>query len=225
MATVVEVEYNHLEAGPRVAVFGDKPILVYWYNEVKGVKKHTFQQIIEPGIWYQYGRQWFCNWVIEAYEWNGGNLLKVHESKVNPYDKPVYFHLDENATIEEHEEYLRACMDFVSHWRSSSYNIESPYAHELLAKNPGMKISHKIMDEDCYISFVIKKTPSDSSTFENYGFYGYNEEMVYFNNHHPQNPNEQTPYEFAKSILFGPDYSEIEEFILPDWTLKEKIVY
>lgn len=225
MSTTVNIEYNHFEAGPRVAVFGEHPVLVYWYNEINGVKKHVDQQVIEPGHWYQIGRQWFNNWIIEAHEWNGGNLLTIKEEKFNPYNKSVYFRLDENSPIEEHREYLKACMDFVSHWRSSSYNIESPYAHELLEENPGMKISHKIMDEDCYVAFVIKKTPSDSNVFENFGFYGLNDEMVYFNFHHPENPDQQTPYEFAKSILFGPDYSKLEEFILHDWTLKERIVY
>jgi len=224
MASTVNVEYNHFEAGPRIAVFGDNPVLVFWSTEINGVKKFVDQQVIEPGYWYQVARQWFNNWIIEAYEWNKGNLLKIKEDKFNPYNKDVYFRLDENGTIEEHEEYMKACNDFISYWNSSNYSIETPHAQDLLKKYPEVKLSQKIMDENCYVSFDIKTTPSAFSTVENFGVYGLNDEMVYFNHHHPENPEGMTSYEFAKTILFGPDYSRIEEFIPCDWTLKERIV-
>lgn len=224
MTTRIDVEYNHLNAGPRVIVYGEKPVLVYWFNEINGVKKMAFAEVIEPGYWHQQSRQWACNWVIEAYEWNGGNLLKIKEDRFNPYGKRVHFHLDEFGSLEEHKEYIKACIDYVSHWNLDSYTIESPFAHELLAEYPGFSISHKIIDEQCYKSFLIKKTPSDSHMWENFGIWGMNDEYVYFNQNHPENPEYQTNYEFARSVLFGPDYKKINEWVDHAGTLNERVV-
>lgn len=224
MATNINIEYNHLNAGPRVVVFGEKPILVYWFNEINGVKKMVNAEIVQPGYWFQISRQWYSNWIIEAYEWNQGNLLKIKEDKFNPYGKRIHFHLDEFGSLEEHQEYIKACIDFVSHWSLESYVVESPHAHELLKQYPGFSISHKIMDEDCYKSFLIKKTPSDCHMWENFKTWGLNEEFVFFNHNHPENPEDQTSYEFARSILFGPDYKKLNEWVPCAGTLNERVV-
>ena len=51
-----------------------------------------------------------------------------------------------------------------------------------------------------------------------------NEEVINFNFTHPYNPKDLTSYEFAKSIIFGPKFEEMEEFIPYTWTLAEEVV-
>jgi len=225
MAAEIKVEYNHLEAGPRVITWGEKPLLIYWSNVINDKKIMAYCAETEPGYWHQQSRQWFSNWVVEVYEWINGNMVKVHQDIFNPYAKKVHFILDEFDSIENHIEYVRACKKFISHWNLSTYAIESPYAHELKELYPDTTIAHKILDpENCYVNYVIKKTPSLNYSWENYKVWTKNVEYVLFNDHHPLNPEDQTPYEFAESILFGPDYSKLNHYIPYAWTLNEKVV-
>ena len=224
MGTKVEVTYNNLDAGPRVTTWGDKPLLMYFNNVINGKETMAYANETQPGYWHQQSRQWFCNWVVRVYEWNNGNLLNIHTDIFNPYNKRVHFHLDDTASVDEHFEYTQACMEFARHWNLESFTIESPWAFDLAAKIPNVSFAHKILDEGCYVNYVIKKSPSSNYTNERYGMWSMNEEYVFFNHNHPLDPDYQTPYEFARSILFGPDYNKLEEFVPYDWTLNERIV-
>ncbi len=224
MATKLEVTYNHLGQGPRVTAWGDKPLLVYWSNVVKDKKLMSYAVDLQGGYWYQQGRQWFCNWVVEVFEWNKGNLNKIHTDYFNPYNKRAHFHLDDTASYQEHVEYTKACLEFIDYWNLESYSIETPYAHELHKEFPGIFFAHKILDEVCYVNYVIKKSPSSNFSWENYKMWTMNDEYVFFNHIHPCNFEDQTPYEFAKSVLFGPDYDKLDEYIPYAWTLNERVV-
>lgn len=224
MGTKIEVTYNNLDAGPRVTTWGDKPLLMYFNNVINGKETMAYANETQPGYWHQQSRQWFCNWVVRVYEWNNGNLLNIHTDVFNPYNKRVHFHLDDTASVDEHFEYTQACMEFARHWNLESFTIESTWAFDLAARIPNVSFAHKILDETCYVNYVIKKSPSSNYTNERYGMWSMNEEYVFFNYNHPLDPDYQTPYEFARSVLFGPDYNKLEEFVPYDWTLNERIV-
>ena len=223
MKTKVEVTYNHLGHGPRVTTWGENPVLVYWNNIIDGKEVMTYSSELNGGYWYQQSRQWFNNWVVRVYEWNKGNLKEIHTEHFNPYGKRVHFHL-ENSSLEEHRGYLKACFEFIEHWNLESYAIETKHAHELLKEFPGTSLSHKILDESCYVNYEIKKSPSSSYSWERYKMWSMNDEYVYFNHIHPQNPNTQSSYDFAKSVIFGPDYKSLDEWIPYAWTLNERVV-
>ena len=222
MSTVL-VEYKFRNSGPRVTTWGEKPLLIYLYNLIDGKKIQVDNQTLNPNHFFQFGRQWFTNWLVEIFEWNAGNLVKIHTDVFSPYGKKTNFHLAEFDTLEEHIEYAKACIEYINHWDISEYSIESPFAFELKEIYPEIKFSHKILDpEMSYVSYEIKKTPSSYFAYENFGVSLLNEEVVNYNNHHPYSPEGVSSYEFAKSILFGPDYKKIERYIPQDWTLINK---
>ena len=221
--SLILVEYKHRDSGPRILTWGEKPLLVYLYNLIDGKKVQIDNNVINPNHFFGFGRQWFTNWLIEVFEWNNGNLVKIHTDVFSPYNKKTNFHLAEFDSLEDHYGYAEACIEYINHWSISDYAIETPFAFELLQKYPKVKFSHKILDpEECYVSYEIKKTPSAFGAYENFGVPLLNEEVVNYNNHHPYPPEDSSPYEFAKSILFGPNYKEIPKYIPQDWTLANK---
>jgi len=219
------VEYNKRGLGPIVHNQIEEDLLIF-YNHIVNGKKYVAYTLDLQGGWYrQANRQWFCNWNIEAFKWNKGKLIKVAEDNFHPYKKRIHFHLDEEATIEEHKQYILACIEFITLWEIDSYTIETYYADQLKSEFPTLFLSEFILDDNCYANYVIKRTPSAYSSYENFGVPSLKEEFLYFNFDHPCNPDNQTSYEFAKSILFGPDYKNLLSFFPYEWTLKEPIVY
>ena len=220
---IIKVEYNHRNTGPKVLTWNEKPLLVYVYNRIKGKKILVVCYQLPPNHYFQFNRQWFTDWEIEVFEWNSGELVRVHVDIFNPYNKITHFYLAEFDSIDNHVEYIKACLEYVSKWSIQNFVIETTWALELQEKYPNITLVHKIMDEgECYVSYEIKKTLSEFGTYENFGVYILNEEIVNFNNHHPFPPDTMSSYELAKTILFGPNYDETHKFIPPTWTLAKK---
>jgi hypothetical protein len=225
MASSFEIEYNVRGSGPRLSTWGEKKLHVTFSNIVDHKKLFVNSEIIEPGHYTLLHRQWFTNWQIEVYEWNNGKMINCFNDIFAPYGKTVHFYLDDTADINSHREYLKACQEFIEMYNSDFHLIESCYANELLLEFPYLNIISLITDDQpCYVNYEIRQTPSEMGTYENYGILGNDEEIVSYNFHHPCNPKDQSPYEFARSIILGPDYKNMETFIPYSWTLKNKVV-
>lgn len=226
----VEFKYNNKESGPKVITYGDRPVLIYLYNLEGGVKTEVEYIPLPANHFYLFPRQWFTKWRIEVLEWVSGKLQTVAVDEFTPTFSSTHFYL-EDGSLEEHLEYSKACLDYVEQYVIFDFKIESIYYKEL-AQYFGFDINqpHPFTDEianpeDCYVNYVIKKTPSTGSTFENYNVPLVNEEGIFYNHHHPLSPTNLTPYEFAKSIVMGPDYKKINKFIPYSWSLQERNVY
>lgn len=225
--TQIITEYNIKDKGFRISSWGEKPLLIYAYNNVNGKKLFVDNFTLPPGHFYEYGRTWFTNWQIEIFEWSEiKDLVKIHTDVFSPYGKKTNFHLAEFDSIEDHKGYIKACADYINSWSISEYNIISPYSEELSTILPTMNFTSYLEDErDCYVSYDIRRTPSSFNSYENYGVYLLNEEIVNYNAQHPYPEKGVNSYDFAKSILFGPDYKNAEYFIPQTWTLTEKLLY
>ena len=220
----VVVEHKFKNSGVRVSSWGEKPLLIYLYNIINGKKTYLDNYNLPPGHYYEYGRTWFTNWQIEVYEWNEvKNLVKIHTSNFSPYGKKTNFFLAEFDSIEDHKGYIDACGDYINHWSISECNIVTPYYEHFSKIYPNLNFTSYLEDEeDCYVSYDIRRTPSSYSSYEDYGVYLLNEEIVNYNNQHPYPEQNVDSYTFAKSILFGPDYKNSHSFIPQAWTLAEK---
>jgi len=223
----VIVEHKFKNSGVRVSSWGEKPLLIYLYNIINGKKTHLDNYNLPPGHYYEYGRTWFTNWQIEVYEWNElKNLVKIHTSTFSPYGKKTNFFLAEFDSIEDHKAYVEACGEYINHWSIAEYNIVTPYHMDLSKIYPNLNFASYLEDdEDCYVSYDIRRTPSAYSSYEDYGVYLLNEEIINYNNQHPLPEQNVDSYTFAKSILFGPDYKNSHYFIPQAWTLAEKSLY
>jgi len=221
----LEFKYNIKGTGPKVETWGEKPFLIYMFNVVNNKKLEANSKSLPPYHFYINQRQWFTNWEIEVYEWVGGNLQLIAQDKFIPSNKITHFYLESND-LDETIEYTKACLEYVKHWEISQYLIETYFPEEI---NNHFNISHatnKIdFPEACYVNYVIKKQPSLADMEKFWGVGLINEEIIYNNFIHPYSYNNQSSYELAKSILFGPDYETIPKFIPYDWSLKERIVY
>ena len=225
MASSFNIEYNNRGSGPRLSTWGDKKLYATFSNIIDHKKTFINSEIIEPGHYTLLHRQWFTNWQIEVYEWVDGKMVNCFNNIFTPYGKTVHFYLDDTVDIETHKEYLKACEEFIKKYTPDFHLIESCYANDLLLEFPNLNIVSLITDNElCYVNYEIRQTPSEMNTYEDYGILNNDEEIVSFNFHHPCNPYEQTPYEFAKSIILGPDYKEMEKFIPYSWTLVNKVV-
>ena len=221
--TQVITEYNKKEKGIRVSSWGEKPLLIYIYNNVNGRKLHIDNFTLPPGHFYEYGRTWFTNWQVEVFEWNEtGNLINIHTNVFSPYGKKTNFFLSEFDSIESHKGYVKACIDYINYWNISEYNIITPHKDELSTIYPDLSFTYQADEIDSYVSYDIRRTPSSFFAYENYGVYLLNEEIVCYNAQHPLPELGMDPYDLATSILFGPDYKNSEYFIPQAWTLAEK---
>lgn len=221
--TQVITEYNSKDKGVRINSWGEKPLLIYLYNNVNGKKLFVDNFTLPPGHFYEYGRTWFTNWQVEVFEWNEiGNLVNIHTSVFSPYGKKTNFFLAEFDSIEDHIDYTRACVDYINHWSISEYNIITPHANDLSTTYPDLNFVTHIEENESYVSYDIRRTPSSFFAYENYGVYLLNEEIVSYNAEHPLPESEMNSYELATSILFGPDYKNSHYFIPQAWTLAEK---
>jgi hypothetical protein len=219
------IEYNLRGGGPRLNTWGDKQLHVIFYNIVNGRRRFVNAAIVEPGHFTQMNRQWATNWETEAHEWVDGKLVLCFKDTYTPYGKTVHFYLDDTSSIDEHRQYLKACKDFIIANNSDYHLIESYYANELIMEFPDLNIVSLIdPNENCYVNFEIKKSLSERLTYENYGVVLNNEEVVNFCFDHPFNPEDLTPYEFARSIVLGPNFEEMDDFIPYAWTLAEGVV-
>ena len=221
--TTVSTEYNLRDKGIRVNTWGDKPLLIYIYNNLNGKKTFVGNFTLPPGHFYEYDRTWFTNWQVEVFEWNEvGNLTNIHTDVFTPYGKITNFFLAEFDSIQDHKGYIKACIDYINYWSISEYNIITPHSEELSTTFPNLNFTSYLEDEkNCYVSYDIRRTPSAFNAYENYGVYLLNEEIVSYNSQHPNPERGIDSYTFAKSILFGPDYKNVEYFIPQAWTLAE----
>lgn len=207
----IYVEYNKLDYGPKINFYGSNSALIRISIMVNDVKKTLESKIILPGHFYQLFRQWYCEWIIECYEWRNGELVKIKDEIFNPYGKKIHFILEHNSSFVKHKEYLRACIEFIDRWDIYDYTIESKFANLLIKENPDINIVETIVDNDCYVNFHIKR--DHNPYIDNFT------EMVYYNSNSPHNPENMSDYELAKSILFGPNYDLIEEYLPHDESL------
>lgn len=221
----ISVKHNIKNHGPLITNYTGENVLIYYNIIINNRKYLVYGLDIDEGWYRQSSRQWYCPWQIEVFKWNKGKLVKIAEDNFLPYKKRIHFHLSEKSTIEEHKQYILACIDFIDYWDISSYTIETKYTKELTVDFPNLFLSEFIMDDNCYVNYVIEKSNSEYNSYENFGVPSLKEEFLYFNFNHPNNPQDQSSYEFARSILFGPDYSKLHTFFPYEWTLKEPIVY
>lgn len=221
----LEFSYNTKGKGPKIATWGDKPFLAYLSNLQGGKKVHIDCITIEAGYYYHFNRQWFTDWDIQVYQWINGGLKVVGSSVFLPTHQTTHFYLEgENLLV--NRDYARACFDYIKNWDITNYLIETEWDEELNQEFSSDRFVKKIdYPEACYVNYVIGKYPSSGEAFENYGVPLVNEEVIFYNFFHPYYPGLHTPYEFARSILFGPDYKTIEKFIPHSWSIGEKIVY
>jgi hypothetical protein len=222
--SIIQTEYNSRNIGLKVSTWGENPLLIYLYNIIDGKKIQVDNYTLPPGHYFEYGRSWFTNWQVEVFEWNKkGKLTQAHTDVFSPYGKKTNFFLAEFDSIETHLEYINACVDYINHWSIPEYNIVTPHAGQIIVNNPHLNVVSSLDDEtDCYVSYEIKRTPSAFNSYENYGVYILNEEIVNYNNQHPNPEVGVNDYDLARNILFGPDYKSSLKFIPPTWTLAKK---
>lgn len=221
----IEFTYNEKNFGPKVTTRGDRPLIIYLYNLESGRKVEVEYISLPADHFYIFPRQWYTQWRIEVMEWVNGKLHMVGVDEFIPTYQPTHFYLEE-GTLEDNIEYTKACLDYTKKWGVNKFLIETPFYEELSKHFNLTNFTSKITDiKDCCVNYVIKKTPSAGFAFESFGVPLVNEEIIYYNHHHPVDPSSVTPYEFAKSILFGPDYKTTPKFIPYEWTLKERVVH
>jgi len=209
----IHVEYNNLGYGPKISYYGEKSVIIMISTFSEGIKKTIKNEILDPGHFFLLYRQFYQEWIIESYTWNNGELVKFKTDIFNPHNKKVHIYLDNSLSClpYQHKEYVLACIDFLKKWEITDYVIESQYLNELKSEFPNINIVDKITNNDCYVNFNIKRDVAFNDPFE---------ELVFFNNTHPHNYEDFNDYEFAKQILFGPDYSKINTYIPHGESLK-----
>lgn len=221
MANNIKVSYNIKNYGIKINSLGDKKLLVYIYTKIGNKKVVLHRREMLPNQFYMDGRNFFTEWIVEFFEWSDGKTKKVFTECFNPYNKIAYFYLDPNGTVEEHIEYVKAIRDFSNYWSSSGIVIESIH---LSNNDPSFLIIPKISEEqnqNCYVNYMIEKKESSNMSYENYGVSTMLDEQIYFNHIHPYNPETLTPYEFARSIIFKPDYNENLRYLPHNLTLSK----
>lgn len=225
MGSTFKVEYNIKGIGPRILTWGDKDLKIDFYNKINHKQLlHTWGFAI-PNTFWQIPRQWFSNWVIEVKEWNQGKLQTIFTDIFNPYNKTVHFYLDENSSLEEHIEYSKACNEFFKKWSTNTI-IESPFSDQLQLIFPNLIFTNKILNEnDCYVNYEIKEKLSYKDLYEKYKIYMMNQEILCYGDSNPLPKDQLTPYEFAYSIIFGPNPENVQNYVPYEWIFKEPFIY
>jgi len=215
------IEYNIRNVGVRFTSEGNAPVLLYLHNKVNNENLAVQWHYQQPNTFFETIRQWHTNWVIEAFEFHEGELLKVYSNEFNPYGKTVHFYLDPSMPIKDHIEYVEACHDYISHWKSDNHAIESIHSDTIKNLFPDLNIVNLIGDEGCYVNYEIGPSNSTEGTYEKYKMVYINEEFMYYSYHQPVPHEGLTPYELAKNIIFGPDYNKLYKLFPYEWILQK----